>query len=105
MIKNVNTIEDYRNLDKNAILAQAGRTVRGKSRWSYLPFLNADKHLDLGCHQRWHYLLVSFPLGLLRRHLFCRFKKVQVHLYLWLPSLALRGSMAYYIQDADNFRD
>ncbi|KAL8903565.1 MAG: hypothetical protein Q9207_003840 [Kuettlingeria erythrocarpa] len=27
MIKNVNTIEDYRNLDKNAILAQAGRTI------------------------------------------------------------------------------
>lgn len=28
MIKNVNTIEDYRNLDKSAILTQAGRTVR-----------------------------------------------------------------------------
>ncbi|KAL8658938.1 MAG: hypothetical protein Q9202_007355 [Teloschistes flavicans] len=27
MIKNVNTIEDYRNLDKSAILTQAGRTV------------------------------------------------------------------------------
>ena len=28
MIKNVNTIEDYRALDKTAILNQAGRTVR-----------------------------------------------------------------------------
>ena len=28
MIKNVNTIEDYRALDKSAILNQAGRTVR-----------------------------------------------------------------------------
>ncbi|KAL8802631.1 MAG: hypothetical protein Q9182_003684 [Xanthomendoza sp. 2 TL-2023] len=27
MIKNVNTIEDYRNLDKTAILTQAGRTI------------------------------------------------------------------------------
>lgn len=27
MIKNVNTVEDYRNLDKTAILTQAGRTV------------------------------------------------------------------------------
>ena len=28
MIKNVNTIEEYKNLDKGAILTQAGRTVR-----------------------------------------------------------------------------
>ncbi|KAI4271245.1 MAG: hypothetical protein LQ337_006146 [Flavoplaca oasis] len=27
MIKNVNTVEDYRNLDKTAILTQAGRTI------------------------------------------------------------------------------
>lgn len=27
MIKNVNTIEEYRNLDKGAVLNQAGRTV------------------------------------------------------------------------------
>ena len=31
MIKNVNTIEEYRNLDKTAILAQAGRTVSQNS--------------------------------------------------------------------------
>lgn len=28
MIKNVNTIEEYRNLDKAVVLNQAGRTVR-----------------------------------------------------------------------------
>ena len=28
MIKNVNTIEEYKSLDKGAILTQAGRTVR-----------------------------------------------------------------------------
>ena len=28
MIKNVNTIEEYRALDKGAILSQAARTVR-----------------------------------------------------------------------------
>lgn len=28
MIKNVNTIEEYRSLDKGAILSQAARTVR-----------------------------------------------------------------------------
>jgi len=27
MIKNVNTIEEYRSIDKNALLLQAGKTV------------------------------------------------------------------------------
>ena len=31
MIKNVNTIEEYRSLDKGAILSQAARTVRQRS--------------------------------------------------------------------------
>lgn len=28
MIKNVNTIEDYRNMDKQQMILQAGKTVR-----------------------------------------------------------------------------
>ena len=35
MIKNVNTIEEYRNLDKGAILSQAARTVRQPSMQNY----------------------------------------------------------------------
>jgi ubiquitin-like modifier-activating enzyme ATG7 len=30
MIKNVNTIEDYRNMDKSQMIIQAGKTVRSK---------------------------------------------------------------------------
>lgn len=30
MIKNVNTIEDYRNMDKSQMIIQAGKTVRRK---------------------------------------------------------------------------
>lgn len=28
MIKNVNTVEDYRNMDKSQMIIQAGKTVR-----------------------------------------------------------------------------
>lgn len=38
MIKNVNTIEEYKSLDKGAILTQAGRTVRQTG-----SFLNCDQ--------------------------------------------------------------
>lgn len=41
MIKNVNTIEDYRNLDKSAILTQAGRTVS-----------NINTSMGFGCCDR-----------------------------------------------------
>ena len=44
MIKNVNTIEEYKNIDKAAMLQQAGRTVRIP--FDFVPRLNRSA---LGC--------------------------------------------------------
>lgn len=49
-IKNVNTIEDYRALDKAALLNRAGRTVRGNSDPSDA-LLCLPSSADLGRHK------------------------------------------------------
>ena len=48
-IKNVNTIEDYRKLDRTKILNQAGRTVRFVTRNRFRP---ADGHFRFGTRSK-----------------------------------------------------
>ena len=79
MIKNMNTIEDYRNLDKNAMLSQVGRTV------SLHTAINLRlTRLGLGSYQRWNYLLVSLLAGIILHSVFRGPEEVQVHLLVWL---------------------
>ena len=83
MIKNVNTIEEYRNMDKSQMIVQAGRTVRQTLLDSSRAILtNAP---DLGCHQRWDYLLVPLVAVVFHYSLICRPQKVQVLLLVCLP--------------------
>lgn len=50
-MKNVNTIEEYRNLDNGAILSQAARTVRPRSMSLCKRRHLANRSADLGRDQ------------------------------------------------------
>ena len=77
MIRNVNTIEEYRSLDKAAILAQAARTVSLNFEWL---LVTADKGTDpnvgLGGHQRRINILMPFTPRILFRRLLRRSQEV-----------------------------
>lgn len=49
MIKNVNTIEEYRNMDKSQMIVQAGKTVGRTNLVSNYASINTGP--DLGCHK------------------------------------------------------
>ena len=72
MIKNVNTIEEYKELDKINMLQQTGKTV-GNSPPGYTKEKVDQQSLsDMGGYQRRHHLLMSIassiiPSSLLRR--------------------------------------
>lgn len=70
MIKNVNTIEEYRNMDKSQMINQAGRTVRSVH-YECTPEQSLTYDPDLGCNQRRHYLLLPFIAGIIHRSLIC----------------------------------
>lgn len=88
MIKNVNTIEEYRSLDKGAVLSKAARTVSKFQNIKMRCALLIDRK-DLGRHQRRHNILMSVTLGLVRCHLLCRSQEIQVHLSVRIPSSTL----------------
>jgi len=50
MIKNVNTIEEYRSLDKGAILSKAAQTV-GRLLYFKSKVRSLTNWVDLGCDQ------------------------------------------------------
>lgn len=67
IIKNLNTIEDYRNMDKSAVLHRAGKTVCNTLQLKQSSLLNL--RLDLGGHSRRHNLLLSFVTLVVLRYL------------------------------------
>jgi hypothetical protein len=95
MIKNVNTIEDYRNMDKPQMILQAGKTV-----WPVedlhpdrYQMTSADQlthcYIDLGRHQRRHHLFLSFFAIIIHHPLLCRSQKIQVLLLVRVPCHSL----------------
>lgn len=65
IIKNVNTVEEYKNTDKNALLHQAGKTVSAGNPWTY------------------------GTISLMRRYLFAGLGRYKGRVNILLPFLAL----------------
>jgi hypothetical protein len=76
-IRNFNTIEDFKNTDKTAVLQTAAKQVCS---WCLQTVSFMLTLLDLGCYQRWHYLFHSI-FTLFVYHPFIR-KSEEVHLHL-----------------------
>ena len=75
MIKNVNTIEEYKEIDKIRLLQQAGKTVR------CLCIIACEGRLlilvkDMGSYQRRHHILVPISFGFVCHSLLCRLEEV-----------------------------
>ena len=51
MVKNVNTMEDYKALDKAAILNQGARTVRCTDGNMRKRQADSDAYIDMGCYE------------------------------------------------------
>lgn len=67
-IKNVNTLEAFKDLDKTAIIQAAGKQVSCHSEVTAQILMATD----LGCHQRRNHLLDSLPPSIIHHHLLCR---------------------------------
>ena len=89
MIKNVNTIEEYKILDKGAILNQAARTVRFRLPSSLLQEQSLNLIVDMGCYKRWHYIFLSLATVFIHHDLLRRSQKVQIHVFVRFPGFAL----------------
>jgi hypothetical protein len=89
MIRNMNTIEEYRALDMNAILNQAGRTVSNEC-YPCKRAVVVNVLLDMGRDQRRDYILLPVAPVFVRDALLCGFEEVQVHLRVRVPGLAFR---------------
>jgi hypothetical protein len=93
MIKNVNTLEEYKSMDKAAVLNRAGQIVSAavtavcEGMWLMMA------SPDMGSYLRRHNLLMPFITLLLYRHLLCRPEEVQVLLLVRISSITFRAEL------------
>lgn len=97
ILKNCNTIEDYRNLDRGAILERAGRMVNTASQVSCATLLIAC--VDLGSYPRWLHLRMPVAPRLIYLHFLRGLKEIQVHLSLRLSRHPLRSAVETSLRD------
>lgn len=71
MIKNFNTVEEYRNADKMAMLQEAGKKVRNNYLYICVVFLICTL-LDSGCYKRWINICSTFLAGVFSHTYFRR---------------------------------
>ena len=80
IIKNVNTIEEFKNADRSGMVNRCAQTVFspcvGGLRTIKVNFFD----LDLGCDSRWNNLLLPFITYLIRRSLLRRPEEIQIPL-------------------------
>jgi len=85
-IKNVNTIEEFKNTDKSAMITDAGRQVRVQPSDVLLFVLVTDTLTDLGGNPGWHHLLSAVAPLFVRRPLVCRPEEVSLHVLVCISS-------------------
>ena len=95
MIKNVNTVEEYRNMDRPHLLHQAGQmvgiTITG-CLGEWYTYTN-EKLQDMGCYPRRNNTLMPLPTLQLCDCIFCGPQKIQVPLLVCISGNPLRSSM------------
>jgi hypothetical protein len=89
MIKNFNTIEEFKKADKNKMLHNAAKAVCKPATDTALQD-PADRNTDLGWHQRWLNILRSVALVIIYHSMLRGLEEVPLYILVWLPGSALR---------------